>query len=628
MKLLRTSLPLAISFLLLVQGTLAQAPVTALSAEEVDRYMEHVDFLASPFLGGRLPGTEGMEISKDYMQFYFERAGLSPAIPASTESDTHGGESSWRQPFTLGGKYTVEEASFQLVGGEPWIKGEDYGVPGWGGAGDVQGAAVFVGYAVESGPDGYVGLSEGLDLSGKIAVMLRFEPMDEKGKSLFIKRGWSPQAGLAGKLNAVRRRGASAVIVINTPGAKDSRIKRLRDKVVFSGTQVDLPVLHATGDLAQDLLDADGKGLQLAELIERSNAGETVQDLDVNLDIQCKMTYKGSTAENVIGLLPGKGELANEYVMIGAHLDHLGMGNFGSRDRKNAGKVIHPGADDNASGTAALILLAERLKADFDALPEGTPARSILFAAFSAEESGLNGAGHYTKDPIAPLADMAVMINFDMIGRIENQRLSASALGTGKGLKDFLADITDRTELHVVLKESTMPASDHWRFVQAKVPVIFGSMENIHGDYHTPRDTSALIRPEDAVRATMWFHQVALELSLHEGRFEFQAPEMAGSRKPKKEASDGESKVLLGIQMGEVVEGQTGIPVGSVIDKGSAARAGVKAGDVLIAWNGEPIKDLAGLFAILLKAKPGQEVALTVKRDGKEVELKVTLDAR
>ncbi|MDF1838584.1 MAG: M28 family peptidase [Planctomycetota bacterium] len=614
------------------QAPASAEPVAPLDMDEVDRYMEHVDFLASPFLGGRLPGTEGMEISKDYVEFYFERAGLAPAVPMEPTGDLDGPGNSWRQPFVLGGKYTVEEATFGIIGQEAFEQGEDFGVPGWGGAGEVSGEAVFVGYGIASGPEDYVGLSKDLDLSGKVAVMLRFEPMGEDGKSLFTKRGWSGKAGLGGKLNAVRKLGASAVLVVNTPGAKDSRIKRLRDKKVFSNTQVDIPVLHVTGDLAQKLLDADGKGLKLEELIERANKGEAVESLDVQLGVDCSMAYKGSTAENVIGVLPGKGELAKEYVMIGAHLDHLGMGDFGSRDRKTAGKVVHPGADDNASGVAALILIAERLKADFDAMPEGAQARSVLFAAFSAEESGLNGAGHYTKNPISPLSDLALMINFDMIGRIENKRLSASALGTGKGLEEFLAGLTDRTDLEVVLEQSTMPASDHWRFVQAEVPVIFGSMENIHDDYHTPRDTSAMIQPEDAVRASMWFHQVLLESSLFEGRFEFQDPQMAGRRTPPSanadSASPGQPKVLFGIQMGESQEGQSGVTISQVTSGGSAARAGIQAGDVLTQWEGKPVQDFPTWYKSLLDAKPGQEVTLTVKRDGKDMELKATLDPR
>jgi len=223
------------------------------------------------------------------------------------------------------------------------------------------------------------------------------------------------------------------------------------------------------------------------------------------------------------------------------------------------------------------------------------------------------------------------MINFDMIGRIENKRLSASALGTGKGLQEFLEKITDRTDLDVVLEDSTMPASDHWRFVQAGVPVIFGSMENIHDDYHTPRDTSAMIQPEDAVRATMWFHQVALEAAIFDGRFEFQEPEMGARRKPpsaKKDAKDGEPKVLFGIQMGQAESGQSGVPIGSVTAGGSAARAGMQAGDLLTHWNGKEVADFASWYKTLTEAKPGDEVTLTVQRDKKALELKATLDAK
>ncbi|MCA9001461.1 MAG: M28 family peptidase, partial [Planctomycetes bacterium] len=552
-----------------------------------------------------------------------------PAVPVEGENGET--ELSWRQPFFLGGKYTVESASLGTVGGKQWVRGGDFAVPGWGGAGQVGGQAVFVGYAIGDGPDGFSDLPADLDLSGKVAVILRFEPMDAEGKSLFSKRGWSSHAGLDGKLSAVARRGASAVIVVNTPTAKDKRIDTLRDRVVHYGTQVDIPVLLVNGDTAQGILDADGSGLKLEELIERSNRGEGLQNLKTQLLVNCDLTFAGTTAENVIGVLPGKGDLKKEYVMIGAHLDHLGMGDFGSRDRENAGKQIHPGADDNATGAAALILLAERLKADYDAMGEAAQARSILFAAFSAEESGLNGAGHYTREPIAPLEDMALMINFDMIGRIENQRLSASGLETGEGLQAFLEPLTERTDLTVVLDPSTMPASDHWRFVQAGVPVIFGSMEDIHDDYHTPRDTSALIRPDDAVRATMWFHQVAKEVALHEGRFAFQTAQRGTRRVAPADRDGGDTgqpKVRFGITMGEVESGQKGVPIGEVTSGGSADRAGIQAGDVLIRWQGKDVADFQSWYATLVEANPGDEVTLTVKRGDKEVELKATLDER
>ena len=615
-----------------VDATLQQEasapPVTA--ADEVrpseallNTYMEHVDFLASEFLEGRLPGTPGMEIAKDYMQYYFERAGLQPAYQKPAE-----GQNPWRQPFELAGRHKLDGVQLSLQGQTPMQVEEQFCNPGWGALGEVEGALVFTGYALEKAPDDadalqdYQGFPENVDLTGKVAMLLRFEPMNEEGRSAFGARRWSSASGVGGKLRALEKRGASAILMVNTPGAADARVKRLRHRESWSGKQVDVPVFLISGEAAQALLDGVGAEVTLGDLIGQANQGGVVQEFGGTVQVQAKGTYDATIAENVIGVLPGKGALKDEVVIIGGHLDHLGRGGFGSRaSNEERGKVVHPGADDNASGCAALILLAESLKAAYEALPADRPARSIVFIAFSAEESGLNGAAFYTEEPVYPLADTSLMINFDMIGRIENRRFSASGLSTGKGLLEFVQGLQDRSPLEIKATPGVMPASDHWRFVQKDVPIVFASMDNIHDDYHTPRDTSAMIQPLEAVWATEFVHEMAYEAGIRAEKFEFQEPERQGRRSPNA------ARVVFGVQIGGAVEGG-GVRFSSVTNGSSAGRAGVKGGDILIKWAGETVENANSWRAQLAKMKPDEEVTFTIRRGEQEIEMKTKMDGR
>lgn len=624
MKPLALLFPVALALLspLLAQGVVAASEPKAVPDELradpalIARYMSHVTFLASPFLGGRLPGTKGMEIAKDYMQYSLQAAGLQPGAQ-STEGPI------WRQPFELPGRYDLKRSALTLGDGTELELKQDYSVPGWGAFGKVAGSLVFVGYALEEGPEGsdYVGFEGGVDLAGKVALMLRFEPMTEAGKSQFAKRGWSAAAGFEGKFKALAKRGASAVIVVNTPGADDARTKQLAHQGSWSASLLSVPVLLVTPETADRLIAQSNTGDTIASLTAQANQHGVVRELGSQVTVECQGEYRGTTAENLVGVLPGRGALAEEVVIIGGHLDHLGLGGFGSRD-DNAlrGKVVHPGADDNATGCSALILLAESLGEAYAELPSTTPARTIVFIAFSAEESGLNGAKHYTEHPLYPLEKTTLMINFDMIGRIENHRLEASCLSTGEGLTKFVEELAERTPITLVASPGVQASSDHWAFVQAKVPSVFVSMEGIHNDYHTSRDTADKIQPEDALWATLWVHELAFEAAVRPERFEFADPSMQGRRTPPG------PKVRLGVNVAPAA-GANGLAILSVTAESAAAEAGVREGDVLIRWQGEPVADLEVWRTSLMKLEPGDEVGFVVLRDGAEVALKARMKA-
>ena len=392
----------------------AIAELLTQGGEDLQVFNDHVVTLANPFMEGRLPGTRGMEIASQYMEYWFDRAGAEPAFKDAK------GSTPWRQPFPLGGTVFIEDAQLQVEGHPLALQaGADF-IGTLLGQGSTTAEAVFVGYGIGRGPNDFSSVPDDLDLTGKIAVAFRFEPMDEAGKSKWATDGdpWSAAAGFETKLRFLQRRKVGGVVFVNPPGCADPRAQTL--ETAPSMTQRRFPVLQVSTAAGEKLVAALDLGSKtLTELRSLADAGGGCVAGKNQLVAGVLLGEKTQIAENVGALLPGKGALADQYIVIGAHLDHLGMGDFGSRS--GPGK-LHPGADDNATGSAALLMLADKLKRDYDKM--AGPLRSILFLAFSAEESGLNGSQYYVRHPLVPLEQHALMINFDMIGRIRNKRLS------------------------------------------------------------------------------------------------------------------------------------------------------------------------------------------------------------
>ncbi len=615
------------------QAEPAPSIVGALSAvsAEVRTYNDHVVTLASPFMEGRVPGSRGMEIAKEYIQHYLELAGLQPGFPAAEDAETSA--PSWRQGFPLSGTLELASQALSVQGGTTFTSKTDFIAMSYGGSGDITGEVVFAGYSIRRGPDDYETFVDDDDLTGKIALILRFEPMDENGKSKWSKRGrWTGRGGFSTKLRALDSRKPAAVIIVNTPGADDPRIKEL---VPLRGgrQRLDVPVINMMGEAAAKLVaQIAPDGPSLLELRKMADEKGGLVPLGGEVHLQVDLQRKPLIAENVGGVLPGRGALADEYIVIGAHLDHLGMGNFGSRS--GPGK-LHPGADDNASGSAAIIMLADRLARAYDELPEIADARSILFVTFSAEESGLNGSRYLANNPIVPTEQIAMMLNFDMIGRIINGRLSVSGAQTGKGMKEWLQPFFDETPLEIVQPANMSGASDHTSFYQKDIPVLFGIIADFHGDYHTPKDVSSKINRVDAVHTIDLFEDILFGLATRPERFEFQKPPPRERRSSRGEAevttpaasSRGDIKVRFGIRPESYDETEGGVVVGGVTDGSSAAEAGLQKGDRLVKWNGKEIEGVAAWMGMLREQKPGDKIQVTVERGKEELILWATLKA-
>lgn len=590
--------------------------VLASLPETTRRYNEHLTILASPWMGGRLPGTKGMDQAMDYVEYWFQRSGLQP-VPIGSEGST-----SYRQPFPLGSRNTFREQSLIARVGDrtlDFTEGGDFAMTALGGWGQVSAPLVFVGYSIEGGKDGYETFSESDDLEGKIAMMLRFEPMDDAGKSRWSEGGgWSASAGFAGKFRALAKRKPAGIIVVNTPGADDERVKSLR----LSGQRLieGVPVFAMSAEAAEAIVQvADREHRSLLDLRRLADQAGGVIELDAMVTLGGRIDEERVMAENVIGMLPGRGALAQEIIVIGGHLDHLGNGDFGSRSGPGP---LHPGADDNASGSAGVLLLAELLAQDYASVPPEDPLRTIVFIAFSAEESGLNGSTHYVRNPVYPLDRHVLMCNFDMIGRMRSDRLSVSGTATGKGMDEWSSSIFERARneygLTVVANKGIGGGgSDHRPFHTAGVPVLFGIIADFHDDYHTPRDVGDLIDREGAMKAVQLFRELAFGMARLPERFQFETGGGPMRQQPM--------RIRLGVRSRPLGD-EPGLEIVEVTAGGSAEKAGMQVGDRLLSWNKQPLNSREDLVEQLRTHEPGDVVQAVVVRDGQEQTLFVTLE--
>lgn len=326
----------------------------------------------------------------------------------------------------------------------------------------------------------------------------------------------------------------------------------------------------------------------------------------------------GTNAENVVGILRGKGELANQFIVIGAHLDHLGDGQISSRGQTG---LLHAGADDNASGVAGMLVMAQSLAADYAELPGNR--RSVLFIAFSGEESGLKGATHYVENPIAPITSHKLMLNFDMIGRVEGGRLSVSGVGTGQGLEDVVTPIFEASALVEQVESGLSGRSDHFAFFESRIPVLFVTQTDQHDDYHTERDVSWKINRTQGAHIARVFAKVVHAVASTSDEIQF----VGGSRAASGPGM-GSIKVRFGIRPGSYVEGVEGVAVGGVTPDSPADYAGLRPGDLLVAWNGEKVGDVRDWMGQLMRHQPGDVVTVTVDRNGQRIDLRATLQDR
>lgn len=587
------------------------------AGDQAVRYHQIITTLSDPFFEGRAPGTNGALVAADYLEWNYKRIGLEPLF---TDEE---GNPSYRQPFEVTGPLQVTRsgASWTVRGAKAMLsEGVDFNVAGFSGEGEATGELAFVGYSIDEGRDGYSSFNEGDDLTGKIAMILRFEPMTSDGTSKWNETGWSSASALVGKIQAAKERGAAGVILVNPPEADDARAAELPTArgTAFRAGLEDTPAILMSQDAADRLLrSATGRSLLDWRKKADDVGGVTVIPQAV-VSIEGGVARPRLTTYNIAGVLRGRGALADEYVILGGHYDHVGYGYFGSRTGSMG--EIHEGADDNASGTAGVILQAERLKAIYGEQPRGTDARSIVFMGFGAEESGLEGSRHFVEHMPFSESQVQAMINMDMIGRLrEEEKLEIGGVETAAGFMDILRPMFDAASLPIKTSGGGSGPSDHASFNSKGMPVLFFHT-GLHEDYHAPTDESQKINVEGAVEVANLAGTVAEALALQPTKLEFRE---TGTRNQM--GSVARARVRLGIAPGNYSDTDPGVVVGGVTPGTSAADAGLKEGDRIMKWGDDDLLDVGAMMQFLSKHEPGDEVVLTVRRDGKEIPVKVKL---
>ena len=584
-------------------GLVAAAPGAAPSLPPADWMLEEVKTLASPAMDGRGSGTPGADLAAAHVAAVFRAAGLTPAGEAGT----------FLQPFSvptglrLGNPNTLVVLSPTRWGLD---LGKDFTPLALSGNGTATGDLVFVGYGItapELGYDDYAGI----DARDKIVLAITREPRSQDPASPFRRPDAYHYAERAHKIINARQHGAAAILLVAHPRS-DERLPALRGLSQPQG----LLAAFVARTTAEALLASAGMKLgELADAIDAHLAPRSAPAAGVKLRVEVTLVRESGTARNVIGLLPGKDPaLRDQAIVIGAHYDHLGRGGEGSLAPDRSGE-IHPGADDNASGTVAMMALARAFAAT------GGAPRTLVFAAFSGEELGLLGSAEYVRHPAVALDKTVLMLNLDMVGRLRDRRLYIGGIDSGTGLRALVTETARDLPLSLELRPSPFAPSDHTSFYVAGRPVLF-FFTGAHDDYHRPSDTWDRINREGlATVATLAARVVAAVAA------EPTPPVYVKIDAPAPVRGTGYGPVF-GVVPAFGEAAGAGVRITGVRPDGPADRAGVRAGDVIVKFAGVDVKTLEDLTFALRARRPGDEVEVVVLRDGRERTVRAVLAER
>lgn len=594
--------PLRSAFAFLIALTLGCAPHF-----DGSRFITHVAFLASDSLAGRGVGTPGIDQAAEYIARQFREAGLRPA----------GDDGTWFQEFEVGlGQQMLGKPSLTVTGAPAeGVLEKDFVPFPFSTADPFEGPLAFVGYGITNDQEEYDDY-EDFDATGKVLLMLRYEPHAKDPKAKFGGQTPSEHAAFRTKAMLARTKGAVGILVVNPPLHHGDRDYLFAFNSVDHVGRYNIPMLHVSQDYANRLLKAaradDLATLQKA-LDARQRRTMDLKGLTVRGDPG--LVRRKAIARNVLAVLPGSGPDADEYLVIGAHYDHLGR--TAPRKSTRPGPVtpeIHNGADDNASGTAGVIELARSFAR------RGLPNRSILFIAFSAEERGLFGSKHYVEHPTVPLDKTVAMLNLDMIGRLRRNRLLVFGTDTGENFSRLIKYHGNLLGLRIQTSGGGSGGSDHLPFHARQIPALH-FCTGVHSELHAPGDDTETLNAEGGARVMQLVYSVANSLARAPAtpKSLAAADRQASPRTPL--------KVRLGVMPSYAGDGLPGLLIEGTASGSPADRAGLREGDRILKMGNTEVNDVYGLMEAMRGYNPGDKVTLLVMHEGKRVEMGVTLEA-
>lgn len=552
----------------------------------------YIGYLASDELEGRLAGSMGGEKTQKFFESKFKELELLPL------NELNG----YLQTFSFTSKVSLDtgnELFIDLNAGNKikLIPEKDFIPASFSEDCFFENLeVVFCGYGIKS-QNPQRNDYEGADVKGKVVLVLRNGPDGDDPKSPF-----APFYSSRYKATVAREMGAKAIIIVSQEDKSDELPKMRSGAVAGSSSMV---VISMKRDFLKKIFEVKGKKIPTSEELKNFSS---VQLSKVKISLNIKLKREKATAANVVGLLKSTSP-SDEYVVIGAHWDHLGRGIEGSLSQKWG--EVHYGADDNGSGSAGILELVRLLKED------KVRKRNILFVAFGAEELGGLGSVHFVKNSPVPLSKIVAMINLDMIGRFK-EKLIVDGSGTAKEWKNLLEECNSE-KISLSLHESGYGASDHTSFYTQNIPVLF-FFTGAHSDYHLPSDTADKINYEGEAKILDYVKRVALKI-------------VNLDKKPTYLETKGNTgdRAAFNVYVGTVpdfTEEGKGFRILSVRPDSPAEKAGLKSGDLIISLGGKKIENIYDYTYVLQEHKPGDEVEAIVIREGNELKLKIVFGTR
>ncbi len=624
--------------------TTTQAPLPSTTASEHTdpllspaEFLRHVDYLCRDQLEGRLTGTPGAELATAYVASCFDQIGLAPA----------GDDGAYMQSFEFTSGVALGPTSALTAGERTYRIERDWRPLAFSAAGTVPASPVVVaGYGMVAPADEEQDIYDSyvhLDVKDKWVLVFRFLP---EGISAKRRQYLFRHASLRYKAMVARDRGARGLIVVSGPNSSTkSQLVPMRFDGSVSGAGI--AVVSVTDEVAQQWLDGSGKQrqlqLQLKDLQDRLDTGELVMGLELeglqlaaSIDIQ----QIKRRDRNVLGRLKAASQSSGQAIVVGAHIDHLGRGLSGaSLALENEKEAIHYGADDNASGVAAMLQVAQLL-ARQKSQGQLDLRRDILFAAWSGEEMGLIGSNHFVKtfgDGVAASArhegktsgpghvslypSIVACLNMDMVGRLD-KRLILQGIGSSSIWRREIERSNAPVGLAITLQDDAYLPTDATSFFMQGVPIL-SAFTGSHSDYHTPRDTPNKLNYQGMAQIAHLVARLTRSLATCED-----PPDYIPQAGPEKGAARAHLRAYLGTVPDYAESDVRGVKLAGVAENGPAAQAGIRGGDVIVQLAGKKIENIYDYTYAIEALKIGQPVKIAVIRNGQQIELEVTPQSR
>ena len=605
-------------------AALGQAPERIASQTElspdvsIDNLKKHVAYLASDELEGRRTGSKGIRKAADYIRQHLTRVGLQP-IGSEQDSFNHTFE------FTGGVELLKPENKMILRGhtGEDQIfeLDKDFRPLAFSANGGVEGEVVFTGYGLTKPGELGVGYNSygGLDVKDKIVMVLRYVPEDI---SIDRRQELNRYAGLRYKALIARNNGAKALLVVTGPNSPNpGSLAKLSFDSSMAGAGI--PVISISGKVGNSLVQFYGKSLkQLQSSLDKENP-HAVHGLSlpgIVLSIKTSLKRIRQKDNNLVAVLPPNSQaptnISTEYVMLGAHYDHLGRGETGGFGVKGEEGMVHNGADDNASGVAALLEMASSLAKHQEARPEEFQ-RGVIFSFWSGEELGLIGSARYAAKPTVNLSNVIAYLNFDMVGRLRDNKLTLQGVGSSSAWKKLIERRNVLAGFDLTLQQDPYLPTDTTSFYPKGIPVL-AWFSGSHKEYHRPSDDTATLNFEGLERITKFAGNMVRDLARGGDR-----PDYLKVEKSNQGGDRDAIRVYLGTIPDYASEDVKGVLLTGVRGGGPADKAGLKGGDVIVHFAGKDITNIYDYTYALDAVKVGEPVSIEVLRKGKRMKLSI-----